>query len=143
MSCHPIGKPNRMTLFPLHRPFGGYGPPPEPAKPEIGPEIVDNNLNIENPIESVSNPNNLVRKCEEAAARSRDTAAHPSDCGKFVSCQAGARSGSWIATVRACSPGTVFDEEIGDCNFRENVPRCQEGKDVKSIQISDLFNDKL
>ena len=128
-----------ITLFPPHRPFGGYGPPPEPAKPEIGQAIGDNNLDIGNPLEDidqgdgqlVTNPNNLVSKCEEAAARSRDTAAHPSDCGKFVSCQAGARSGTWIATVRACSPGTVFDEEIGDCNFRENVPRCQQGKDVR------------
>ena len=140
-----------MTLFPLHRPFGGYGPPPEPVKTEIGPEIVDNNLNIENPLAAidqgdgqlVTNPNNLVSKCEEAAARSRDTAAHPSDCGKFVSCQAGARSGSWIATVRACSPGTVWDEEIGDCNFRENVPGCQQGKDSQKNQQTIALNDKL
>ena len=140
-----------MTLFPLHRPFGGYGPPPEPAKTEIGPEIVDNNLNIENPLadidqgdgQLVTNPNNLVSKCEEAAARSRDTAAHPSDCGKFVSCQAGARSGSWIATVRACSPGTVWDEQIGECNFRENVPGCQQGKDILKNQQTIALNHKL
>ena len=123
-----------MTGFSHPRPFGGYGPPPEPARPEIDIDV-DNNLSLENPLadidlgdgQLVPHPDNLVRRCEEAAARRRDTAAHPSSCGSFVSCQAGARAGTWIATVRDCSPGTVFDEDTGQCTFRENVPRCQEG----------------
>ena len=55
---------------------------------------------------------------------------------RWVSCQAGARSGSWIATVRSCSPGTVFDEKLNRCNFRAKVARCQSGE----TPCSDLSN---
>ena len=66
--------------------------------------------------------------CLDASARLTDMAPHPHDCTKFIACQAGSRAGSWIATVRECSPGTVFDEKISRCNFRDNVTRCQTGE---------------
>ena len=70
----------------------------------------------------------MVSLCSKARRRGADTAPHPRHCDKFVACQPGTRAGSWIATVRDCSPGTVFDERINRCNFRENVPRCGKGE---------------
>ena len=66
--------------------------------------------------------------CLDASARLTDMAPHPHDCTKFIACQAGSRAGSWIATIRECSPGTVFDQKISRCNFRDNVTRCQTGE---------------
>ena len=138
-----------VNVSTICRPFSGYGPPEEE---EIDIELPDNDLNIpnqENPIDDidladgqvVSRPDvaaveaeqetdvgrDFMRLCSDAADRGTDVAPHPQDCDKFILCQRGDRSGTWIATVRDCSPGTVFDQEINQCNFRDKVARCQTG----------------
>jgi hypothetical protein len=48
-----------------------------------------------------------------------------------VGCQPG--GGKWILNIRDCSPGTVFDTQTNQCNFRQNVPRCHEGRRARVI----------
>ena len=122
-----------MTWQPTtHRPVisGGYGP----AEPEIDIDLGS----LENPIDdidlgdgqSVQRPGvspvtseiDLAELCSQSSS---DLVAHPSDCSKYISCQPG--GGKWILNIRDCSPGTVFDTQTNQCNFRQNVPRCQTG----------------
>ena len=130
------------------RPFSGYGPPEDE---EIDIELPDNDLNLpdpENPIDDIdladgqvvnrpavaaveAEPDvgrDLVRLCSDASERGSDVAPHPRHCDKFISCQRGTRSGTWLATVRDCSPGTVYDQTINQCNFRDRVVGCQTGQ---------------
>ena len=122
-----------MTWQPTtHRPVisGGYGP----AEPEIDIDLGS----LENPIDdidlgdgqSVQRPGvspvtselDLEELCSQASS---DLVPHPSNCSKYISCQPG--GGKWILNIRDCSPGTVFDTQTNQCNFRQNVPRCQTG----------------
>ena len=74
----------------------------------------------------------LMAACEAALQRSEEEVAHPTDCTKFLSCQAGGSSGvAVLVTVRDCSPGTVWDPDINRCNHRSNVPSCQPGLRIK------------
>ena len=70
----------------------------------------------------------FLELCSAAAKSSSDMAAHPDDCTKFISCQAGPGDQDWLATVMECSHGLVWDTEINQCNYRQNVPRCQPGQ---------------
>jgi hypothetical protein len=115
-----------------HRPVisGGYGP----AEPEIDIDLGS----LENPIDdidlgdgqSVQRPGvspviseiDLAELCSQASS---DLVPHPTDCSKYISCQP--RGDKWILNIRDCSPGTVFDTQNNQCNFRQNVPRCQAG----------------
>ena len=126
--------------------LSGYGPGRQSVKPEIDIEI-ENDLNTGSPDRPGQDTDHtahvshhqsgdtgdtgdqdMVRICSAAARRGSDTAPHPRSCDQFLLCQASPRSGAWIATVRKCGGGTVFDERINQCNFRDKVPRCNKGE---------------
>ena len=123
-----------------HRPVisGGYGP----AEQEIDIDI-ENDLdlpNLENPIDDidlgdgqsvqrpgvspVSSELDLAELCSQSPL---DLVAHPVHCSQYIQCQPAGR-GTWITNIKDCSPGTVFDTQTSQCDFRQNVPRCQTGK---------------
>ena len=63
----------------------------------------------------------------ESVCRGPGLLAHPTHCDQYIACQPGRDPEHWISTPRHCSPGTVFDTELGRCNFQRLVPRCHTG----------------
>ena len=125
---------------------GGYGP----VEPEIDIDI-ENDLdipNLENPIDDIdlgdgqsikrpgASPVVAELDPDQLCSGEGDLVSHPSDCSKYISCQPGTGGETWIINIRHCSPGTVFDSSISQCNFRRNVPRCITGQYIK-IPTSD------
>lgn len=43
----------------------------------------------------------------------------PSDCGYFFDCT------TYYAVRLRCAPGTFFNGDTRECDFPENVPRCE------------------
>ena len=143
-----------MNPTTTHRPpVSNYGPGPIDIDLNIESDL--NIPDLENPIDDIDigegqvvnrpevaastaevEPGSaFLELCSAAALKSSDMAAHPEDCSKFLSCQRGGEGG-WLATVRECSHGTVWDPAINQCNYRQNVPSCQAGASGQSVRIS-------
>ena len=50
--------------------------------------------------------------------------ADPDDCHSFYQCSRNAEGG-WIIEVYQCAQGTVFNPELGSCDWPYNVPGCE------------------
>ena len=122
-----------MNPTTTHRPsISNYGPGPIDIDLNIESDL--NIPDLENPIDDIEEEpgSTFLLLCSESALKSLDMAALPEDCSKFLSCQRGGEGG-WLATVRECSHGTVWDPEINQCNYRQNGPICQAGRSGQSV----------